>query len=166
MANDPTFDYDDVVIQVKTVKYKGARFLLTEATESASRVYRGMATRSLRLVDGKVSGIGSEIADIQAAVVHECLFETQGNDGTTCLMSGQTPVKVPLERIQKMPTRIVKEMFDWIKRVSDLDEKEQSPDDIRKTIASLQDKLAKLEGDSGPKALSDGSTQTSDSAQG
>lgn len=163
---EPTFDYDNIEVQVRTVKFKGERFLLTEASENAGRVYRALATRALRMNDGKVSGVGGEIADIQSVVVGECLFQTVGNDGTNVLMSGNTPMKVPLERVQRMPTRVVKEMFDWIKKVSDLDEKEKSPEEIRKQIVELQKKLEKVEsveGENHPKALLNGTTQNSPS---
>lgn len=160
---EPTFDYDNVDIQIRTVKFRGERWILMEASEQASKVYKKLVSRALKLNDGKLAGIGEEMAEVQSAVVGECLFQTVGNDGTNLLMSGATPMKVPLERINKLPAKVIKEMFNWIKSVSDLDEKEQTPDEIKKAIAELQKKLEKVEGENHPKALLNGTTQNSTS---
>ncbi len=151
-VTDPfDFDKDDLEPKSKPVKYKGKEYILREAGNAAVVAYRNATAKSTRLTDGKLSGFDG-LAEAEPLLVSKCLFELNPNG-----QGGNKEGAVHIEFIKSMPNRFVKPMFDWLEKVSDINER-TTPDLLRKQIADLQKQLKELEADdSSPK---DGSSST------
>lgn len=124
-AAEPDLDLGDLVPQEVSVKLGPHVYLLVEASEDAAVEWRNAHTKQVKLTDGKVSGLGA-IADCQALLVARCLFRRNPN--------GTRGQQVPVALIRSWPARVVRDLFERVKRMSDLEE--------RKTRAQLEEEIA------------------------
>ncbi len=130
------FDFSDLKTAEKVLKYKGETYVVTEASTAAAVAYRNASLKCAKLSDGKVIGMDGA-ADLEPLLVNLCTFKTNP-------AGERTMENVPITTIRSWPARIIKPVFEWIKEVSELSDNE-TPDDLRKQIAKLQEKLDKLE---------------------
>jgi len=87
-------------------------YTLKEATIGVAAKYRNALLDCATLgPDGKPSKF-SGMADVEPLLVSLCLFDVDGNE-------------VPLATVNQWPSRIVKQLFNRVKEVSDLDEDEE-----------------------------------------
>lgn len=132
---EPNFDFDSGLEPLeKSVKYKGKNYIVVEADESSASAWRNFNISAAKLKDGELAGFG-KIADGTALLVSKCLFEIKP-DGTRA--------SIPQEQLTLWPSRIIRPLFDWIKKVSELGE-EDTIESLKKRIAEDTKKLAKLE---------------------
>lgn len=120
----------------ETVKVDDICYLLREADEESARKFRNACTKGITLDDGKIVKVEG-IADVQSYLVSLCLYEILP-DGSTKNTSVLANV------VRDWPARAVKQMFDWVKEVSDLEEK-PTADRLRKDISRMQKMLEDIE---------------------
>lgn len=124
--------FNDITLIEVPVTIAGKTYTAREANEEAAAKYRSAAMRGAKM--GTDGGISVEIdGGIQALLVSLCLYEKVGDAERL----------VPIFDIRKWPARVVKPIFDLIKKISHLDEAE-TVEQIEKQITSLQNRLAKL----------------------
>lgn len=155
------FDFDDLQPVSMPVKYQNKQLVVREAVGGAVVSYRNAAMRSARMEDAKVVGING-LADSEPILVAACLFEIH----PTVIVNG-TPMEKPVtvDFVKKMPYRMMKTLYDWIKKVSDIDEGE-TEETLLKQKTEIDKKLEKLRKNreentsapkGGPKDMTDGS---------
>lgn len=111
----------------RPVTIDGKSYILREASEEEARKFRSAAAKTARLNDGELVGVEG-VGDMQSYLVSLCLF------------SEDKVTPVPIAVIRQWPTRIVRPMFDWIKEVSQLEEK-PSREKMQKDLQRLQKEL-------------------------
>jgi len=102
----------DLTVKETPVTVGGTKYILREASEDAACQYRNAAVRGAKMVNGTVTM--GDAGNVQALLVSLCLFEV--ND------LGDTFRVTPLVTVKGWPARVVRPLFDWIKRESMLDE--------------------------------------------
>lgn len=116
------FDFSDLTPAEEPVTYKGEHYIVTEASEEAAVAYRNAVTRTHRYVDGKLSAI-HDPADNEPLLVAKCLFKAVPESPDKILYGNNgLPVAVERAKVDKMPTRVVRELYKWILEVSRLDD--------------------------------------------
>lgn len=125
------FDDGDSELKTIPVRFRGRDYVLREATAEAAARYRNAFFQCGKMVDGKVVGMEG-MADLEHLLVSLCLLETA---------DGQT---VPKEEVATWPSRIVKKLFNAAKRMSDLDEEEDTVESIDARIKDLSDRRDKM----------------------
>ena len=147
MATTIDFDFDDLQLAKKTVRVNKQDYVLTEADTNAGTVYKNACLKATKLSDGKVSGMDG-MADAEPLLLSYCLYvaDAAGNMMTD---DKQQPMRVPLSVIKTWKNRITKKLFDWVKEVSELHEKDD-PAEIRKDIERLQKRLKEIEEKNSP----------------
>lgn len=132
-----SFDFPDIAPVEKPVKIGSKDYTLREASTEAARRYRNQLFRSTKFADGQVASVEG-MGDIEPLLVSLCLYE-QYTDA-----KGATKERtVPLPTVLSWPSRVTKKYFDWIKLVSDLDEKE-TVETLEKRLADTEKRLEKL----------------------
>lgn len=125
--------FDLAVVEVP-IKIGNNDYILREASEDAVCKYRNALLKSTKLgPEGKPSAIDG-MADVEPLLVSFCLFEKYDHKGV------QKERNVSLQTIRSWPSRIVTQLFDKAKEISEIEEKE-TPEELEKQIASLQEKL-------------------------
>jgi hypothetical protein len=136
MFNEQEFSFDSLTPKEVKVKVGGLRHVLREATEDAVVRWRDSQVSSAKFnEEGKFAGIGA-VAGSEPLLVSLCLFQL--------LDDGNVGPNVAVAVIRSWPARVVKQMFDWVKTASDLDDEteEQLVKTLEKTKAAL-DKVRK-----------------------
>jgi len=108
-------DFGDITpIEVK-VRIQGKNYVLREASEAVTCRYRNAQVRCAHVApDGKATKVEGPIADTEPLLVSLCLFEED------------TGAPVDQKVIMQWPSRVVRQLFDKVKEISDLDESAQS----------------------------------------
>lgn len=133
------FDFSDLTPAQEPVTYKGEHFVVTEASEAAAVAYRNAVTRTHRYVDGKLSAI-HDPADNEPLLVSKCLFKAvPGSPGQILFSDSGIPVAVERAKLDKFPTKIVRELFKWILEVSCMDDYTND-----ETLTNEIDRLVKI----------------------
>lgn len=114
----------------------GKSYLLREADEGAAIRYRDAQIACAQMADGKVVGVRGA-AGVQALLVSLCLFERPNSQDLTV----ERPV--PLSVIKSWPAKVIRQLFEKVRDISDLSEQE-TPEQLEEQIAKLQERLAKL----------------------
>ena len=121
------------------VTIDGKAYVLREASEAAAVQYRDITINGAKMQDGKVVGVHG-ISRAEPTLVSLCLFE-KGDKGE---------VAVAFATVASWPARVVKDLFENAKRISHLNEEEETVETLEKQIAALQERLAaKRGGDEG-----------------
>lgn len=136
MEEQEIFDFDGLEQQTKKVKFKGKRYEVREASADAAAQFRNHGLRSARFADGKLLGMG-DVANGQSLLVSLCLWEEVANPSDPT-QPGFRPVDIKV--VRAWPERVVKELFEWISKVSMLDEAD-TEEVLEKRISELQKKL-------------------------
>lgn len=144
-------DFSGLVPVELPVKYDGKTLTLKEASGDASIKYRNAMMKATKIGDnGKVSGMEA-LADTEALLVSLCLF-----DGTK---------PVSLAFVRAMPTRVMKALYEKVKKISAISESDDESEGALLTLlAKTQKKLDTLrKGKSDdPKASPEASTDGSE----
>lgn len=145
-----TMDFTDLEPVSRSVKYKEKQYVLREASADAAAKYRNQGLRGARFSEGKMVGMG-DVADLQPYLVSLCLWELVGaakEDSAETVSAareknGTVEKPVDLKVIRTWPERMVKEMFNWVKDVSMLDE-EETEEVLNKRLQDTQKKLDEI----------------------
>ena len=112
-----SLDFDDLSPRSVNFKYKGGRYVLHEASEGASVIWRDAVLKATKFVDGKVVGV-ENLAATEPLLVSLCLFEKLPS------ANGQEQEKpVPLPTVRAWEGRIIQRIFEKAKLISELDDK-------------------------------------------
>lgn len=118
------------------VTFARKSYLLCEATEAAAEKYRVALVRSTkRDAQGGIQ-VGEGFAETTALLVGLCLFTTDDH--------GMPFKPVGTEFVRAMPARSVKKLFETVMKISDMEAKAETEEDIEKEIKSLQERLEKV----------------------
>lgn len=131
MENVQELVYEDLEPIRIPFRVKKHRYILVEASEDAARKYRNAGARSARMADGKVIGVDG-IADVQSLLVSLCVF-IPDDHGRVRLYKDDIPdqrFRVELDTVRGWSAKTVKDLFNRIKEISDLNE-----DDTEETLA-------------------------------
>lgn len=138
MQEDNLDDLADLSPQAFPFQFQGKSYVLREASEDAAVRWRNAQLAATKLEDGKVSGVDG-MADTEPLLVSLCVYEqlydAQGSPTDT------KPVQKPTIRL--WPAKVVKRLFEKIKEVSDLTEKEDKAA-LEKRLTETCVKLAEL----------------------
>lgn len=96
-----SFTATDLKIREVPVALGEANYVLREASEDAAVTYRNASMSKAKVADGKVIGVAG-IADVEPLLVGLCLFAS-GSD---------TPVGE--EFVRRLPSRVVKPLYQWV----------------------------------------------------
>lgn len=124
-------DFSDVNLIELPVKYKDKLLTLKEADGGASITYRNAMMKATKIGEnGKVSSMEA-LADTEALLVSLCLFD------------GVKPVTITY--VRSMPTRVMKALYEKIKKISAISESDDESEGALLTLlAKTQKKLDTL----------------------
>lgn len=126
--------FDDLTpIEVK-VRIENKPYVLREATGAAAVQYRNASMRNIRMADGKVVGMG-DIGELEPLLVSLCLFSADA-DGKFS--------SVTVAKIKSWPARVVKDLFNRARAISDLEEAESPQRTALLKALNLSDSPVKL----------------------
>lgn len=130
------FDFNDLSVREVPFKYNGKDYVMREASEAASVAYRNATLRAAKMEDGKVRGMDG-LADGEPILVAACVFERYqaGNE------TRERPVL--LAEVNRWPARVVKPLYEKIKEISELEDKE-TVDSLQKRITALEARRREL----------------------
>ncbi len=127
------FDFGDIsVIEVPVKNLYGKNYVLREASEEAAAKWRNYHLRNSKLRDGKIVGLG-DVMDGPALLLSMCMYE-QSEKGEKL---------VNINVVRGWPARVVKDLFDAAKKISELEEKE-TRDVLEKRLQETRKKLDEL----------------------
>lgn len=110
------FNFDDLQIKEKPVTIQGVNYVLREANGDAACKYRNALLGQVELgSDGVPKKLG-KVADVEPMLVSLCISKVQGE--------GKPIATVNEQDVRRWPNRVIKPMFEWIKKNSDLEEEE------------------------------------------
>jgi len=103
------------------------KYILREADEAAAQNFRNARMKGMKInQDGKVVGLPENPAGLQKLLVSLCLF-TEGEDG-------KPDKQVHINSLDKWPARVIKTLFERAKRISGLEEKEDTVEELEKKL--------------------------------
>lgn len=131
----PSINLDDLTPIEMPFAFEGKAYVLREASEGAHCQYRNHIAKVGKLDPATGRPTSYEgLFDVAALLVSLCLFEKDGNK----------PVR--LEAVKAWPKRVVERLYDQAKAVSDIDQPD-TPEQVEKQIAALQERLSQLRGE-------------------
>jgi hypothetical protein len=89
------------------------RYVMREASEEVATAYQIAMMRGMQVVDGKVRGNLGGLADAQSLLLSRCILRYGGDD---------KPHPVDRNVIRQWPSRIVKQLFERLTKISEIDE--------------------------------------------
>ena len=129
------------------VQVKGKSYELREASEAAAVKYRNTMLACTRYgSEGNLQSMQG-MASVEPLLVSLCLFTAEGKP-------------VAITTVQSCPSRVVRALFDEAKRISELEEEEETQEILEKHLKETQEKLDKLQKDelgNEPESMGDGS---------
>jgi hypothetical protein len=150
---DGDFDFDAQGLEPleKVVKFKGVKYILREASHDTAREFRNMNLRATHLTvdeDKSRSARFDGLANSQHFLVSRCLFVASPEGRTHLLPNGDVDptFRVNPQSLLNWPNRVVEPLYDWIRKVSKLDDDEDdslSVDALEKKVRKLQERIAK-----------------------
>ncbi len=136
LLKEDEIDLTSLVPIRKVVTINGIKYLLCEADGEAVRMYKNLSMRAARYnEEGKLQSIEG-LADVETQLVGDCLFTMNSNR--------EPDKKVGLAFAKKMGNRILKPMFEFVKKVSEIDEEQETIEFLEKRIESDTKKIKKL----------------------
>lgn len=106
----PTLSFESLAPYSETVDIEKKDYTLFEASADASVQYRDGLARRVKVSQGKAAGLDG-YADLEIPLVSACLRDPDGK-------------QVSVTDLKKWPAKIIKALFQRIKDVSQLDEKD------------------------------------------
>lgn len=137
-------DFDDLKPIEVSVKVKGKRYVLRQASAEAKAQFDNAKLRATKLEDGKLVSLAG-MADVEPLLVSLCLFNAD-TDGRLPLTADGDPdltKLVPLKTVKLWDARIVADLFDRSKAISGLVDKE-TIESVTKQIDDLMKRRQKL----------------------
>ena len=130
--------FDEVLQNLKIEPYserftfQGSGYEVREATAEAVVAYREkiFSGVSRGKDENQVTNL-SGLPVSQCLLVSKCVFEVSNGQPLA--------TSVPMQTVMKWPERVVKSLYDWIKRVSGLANEDDDDDDDKKKSKALDD---------------------------
>lgn len=136
------FDFGDLPPTETVVKYRGEEFVLTEASADAATKYKNASMKAAKMDDAKVVGVDG-LADADPLLVSLCLFKL---DHKTLVNGAPRRETLAASAVRtKFPHKHLKQMYEWIKYHSDLNEEDETLDALKRRRAELDKKIAREE---------------------
>lgn len=111
------------------VTYKQQAYTLKQASAEVTRQYRNASARSVRMLDGKMVGLG-DVGDVEMLLVAGCLFK----DGK--------PMIAP--QLKEWDGKVTKWLFEKAKAISPHLDEAADVETVDKQIATLQKQRERL----------------------
>ena len=111
--NTTEMKFDEVELIAVPVRIGQEDLVLREATAEAAGKYHDAIIKSTRMADGKITG-SDGLGGVEPLLVSLCLFRKTGKE----------EVAVPLAEVRRWPARVVKQLFERVKEISELDAKD------------------------------------------
>ena len=125
--------FDSLELSEIPVTIGDKKYVLVEASEDAACQFRNATMAGTQMRGRKVTKLGT-MANAAPGLVSRCLFEDDGVGRKA----------VPVATIYRWPARIIKQLFEWIKKNSDLEE-DETLESLREEQAEIAEKIADLE---------------------
>lgn len=113
------------------VTYNGVKYVIREASEEAVIAYRSTMSRGTTIEEGVVN-ISEGVSAADCVLVAYCLYKVD------------SPAHVDAQLVRAWPHRVVKPLYEWVKKVSDMDE-DDTVEKLDKQISRLQRKRDTLD---------------------
>ena len=143
MSIGSSIDLGDISLIEIQYTIGGVDYILKEASGDAACQYRNALFKDIQLgPEGKPSKIGN-MADVEPLLVSLCLFNPEGR-------------KIAVDSIRKWPNRIIKQLFEKVKEISDLNEESDERTQLEEAMdypgspckfTDLQTYIASLKGE-------------------
>ncbi len=147
-------DFGDAEPEEITVKIKNKLYILREPVADVVIRWRNAQASKARFnAEGNFVSVGN-IADSEPFLLSMCLYAADDVGNLRLNKDGEpdNSFLVPEKQIRKWTNNVQRGLFDKIKEMGWLDEVETA-DSLKKQIANLQKRLAKVEGDKGEEAV-------------
>ena len=112
-------------------------YVLREPSGEGTAKYKAAAIQATRFEAGKPSGASGDIAHIDFLLLSQCLFDAE------------TGKQVSQDVIKTWPDRVVNALVTKVKQITP-SLSDDTPEKLKKQIASLQKQLAELEAEQDP----------------
>lgn len=146
-----TLNFEDLTPIQIPVKYQGNTYLLCEANGEAGTRYRNAVFSALRATDGGETYGLKGFASVQPLLVHLCLYEAEVVPGTSpeeyrlCRDENKNPIRVSQDIVEAFPNRMLVQLFERAKEISELGELGDSLDELKKRRAKIDEKIVRLQ---------------------
>lgn len=152
MGINESFNVDDITLYEVHFNVGDKTYILREASGGAVIKYRNKLLQGAKIgPDGKPTAIGVEMADAEPLLVSLCVFETiEDKDRLKVgdsdylphirLDKSGKPINVTMDVVTSWPHRLQRRLFDKIKEVSELDDREK----LERQKLSLESRIADL----------------------
>lgn len=137
-----SFDFNSLTIIEIPVSVAGNKYILREADEETAAIYNNARLKGIPVLDGEVVGLPEDIGGIPSLLVSRCLFPLDSKDDPL-------PEHVHRDTVMKWSSRIVKPLYAELKKISELDDKEdlksliKQREDLNERIKTLEDEEEK-----------------------
>jgi hypothetical protein len=131
---DKDLDFSNLEPIEIPIPYMGQTMYLGEASEDVHKQYRARAMKCYG-TDGQIKN-PDMAAETPQWFVGMCLFTEPGRDPSK---------RVKTDVVKAMPTRVIGKLFDKLRRISGMDQEENTPTLLRKRIEELQKTLEEME---------------------
>lgn len=128
--------FDDLDLREVEVVIKNVNYILREADGATAAKYRSAAVQGSRFSQKtKDVLVGPGIGDVELVLLSGCLlFKENGR-------------RVPEGTIRAWPSRIITQLFNRAKQISELEEDDDTIESLEAKISELQEKLSRLRED-------------------
>lgn len=126
-------DFGDATPVEVAVKISGKQYTLKEALGDAVTKFNGLRAQAGRFQDGKFVGVRGSMANAEPFLVSLCLCDENGKP-------------VPEKVIRAWPSRIQKQLYEKVKDLSEIDDREDL-ESLEKQLKEITKKIAKLKGE-------------------
>lgn len=152
------FDETDLAPVEIPVSLGKAQYALLEADEDTAGKFRTASAKNIKFDDGKMVGLG-DIGATQSLLVSLCLYMADDEGKVPRLADGRpdNSKRVPESVVRKWKPKVVKQLFETAKDISDLSEGVDTEESIQKQIEVLQKRLKEVASKKKP-SLTDGET--------
>ncbi len=151
MSDVDSLHFDSLELIEVPVTVGSVKYVLREADEGAAKEFLNARLRGAKLEDGKAVGLPEDMAGFQSLLVSRCLFRLNddgvafGSPVAQSILLGYTDASG--KRYPGWPSRIVKPIYEMAKKISELDEDDETLESLRKQQEGISSKIAKLEED-------------------
>lgn len=131
-----SFDFDLTPIEIP-VTIAGNKYVLREADEETAAIYNNARIKGAAVKNAEVVGLPEDLGGVQSLLVSRCLFPLNSE-------GKPLPQSVRRDTVQKWLSRVVKPLYIKVKKISELDDKEdlkslrEQRDDIDERIKALE----------------------------
>jgi hypothetical protein len=127
-------DFNELETIEVPVKYKKKEYVLVEASGEAVVKYRNKMSKCAKLSSGGKVAEVTDLASVEPYLVSLCLFEIDGDK--------RKPVSV--QTVEKFENRVMKKLYETAKRISNIDEDEETKENLETKKKEIEERLEEL----------------------